>query len=75
MNTPFNFDMLDEDRTVYVRKVATADLPSEVQEQVEGKELLYAVHNSEGERLALVTDRKAAFLLARENDLAPVAVH
>ena len=60
---------------VYVRPVAVADLPSEVQEAAMGMTELYAVHSSEGERLALVKDRRLAFLLARQNDLAPVSVH
>lgn len=36
---------------------------------------VYAVHSEEGERLALVRDRKLAFILARQNDLTPVTVH
>ncbi|MYA88929.1 MAG: DUF1150 family protein, partial [Boseongicola sp. SB0662_bin_57] len=36
---------------------------------------VYAVHSSDGERLALVKDRSLAFILARQNDLAPVNVH
>ena len=60
---------------VYVRPVAVADLPSEVQEAAMGATELYAVHSAEGERLALVKDRRLAFLLARQNDLAPVSVH
>jgi hypothetical protein len=42
---------------------------------VGGAETLYAVHNAEGGRLALVADRTMAFILARQNDLAPVSVH
>ncbi|MEC7669779.1 MAG: DUF1150 family protein [Pseudomonadota bacterium] len=75
MQTKFDFKSLDDGRTVYVRRVAIADLPLDVQEQAEGAEQLYAVHNADGERIALVTDRKMAFILARQNDLAPVAVH
>ena len=75
MNTPYEFDRIDEDRIVYVRPVAVADLPEEVREQAEGIDQLFAVHNAEGERLALVRDRKLAFVLARQNDLAPVNVH
>lgn len=60
---------------VYVRQVKVADLPQEVREQAEGLETLYAVHKEDGERLALVKDRSLAFALARQNDLAPVAVH
>ncbi|WP_029375141.1 DUF1150 family protein [Oceanicola sp. S124] len=63
------------EKIVYVRPVEAADLPEELREQVEGIETLFAVHNSDGERLALVEDRRTAFILARENDLAPVTVH
>lgn len=75
MNTPYDFDQIDENRIVYVRPVAVADLPEDVREQAQGIDQLFAVHNAEGERLALVRDRKLAFVLARQNDLAPVNVH
>ncbi|MGI3168768.1 DUF1150 family protein [Pseudooceanicola sp. C21-150M6] len=65
----------DAARIVYVRPVAVTDLPEEVQEQAEGLDTLYAVHDASGERLALVRDRSSAFILARQNDMAPVAVH
>lgn len=64
-----------EDRIVYVREVNVGDLPEELRAQVSGAKKLYAVHSSEGERLALVHDREMAFMLARQNDFAPVAVH
>ena len=70
MNTPENGD-----RTVYVKTIAVIDLPREVRDQAEGLELLYAVHDSQGQQLALVGDRKLAFSLAREHDYAPVMVH
>ncbi len=60
---------------VYVKPVAVADLPAEVQAQAEGLKQLYAVHSEDGEQLALVADRKLAFSLARQNDLSPVTVH
>lgn len=71
------FDNLPEsdDRIVYVREVAVKDLPEEVRREAGGVEKLYAVHNAEGKRLALVRDRQMAFVLARQNDFAPVAVH
>ncbi len=71
------FDVFPEEAAniVYVRPVAVKDLPQEVREQVSGLKTLYAVHNAEGERLALVKDRSLAFVLARQNDLAPVTVH
>ena len=58
-----------------MRPVDVIDLPVEVQDAAEGAERIYAVHNADGERLALVRDRKMAFVLARQNDLAPVNVH
>ena len=60
---------------VYVRPVLVADLPSDLQEQAEGFETIYAVHRPNGERVALVADRKLAFALARQHDMAPVSVH
>ncbi|PJE32234.1 hypothetical protein PSM7751_01899 [Pseudooceanicola marinus] len=62
-------------KVVYVRAVKAADLPEDVREQVPGVKQLFAVHDSMGERLALVRDRETAFILARQNDLAPVTVH
>lgn len=70
MNAPENGD-----RTVYVKTIAVIDLPREVRDQAEGLELLYAVHDAQGQQLALVGDRKLAFSLAREHDYAPVMVH
>ncbi|MEQ6248825.1 DUF1150 family protein [Sulfitobacter sp. HNIBRBA3233] len=63
------------DRTVYVKTIAVTDLPREVREQAEGLEQLYAVHDAQGQQLALVGDRKLAFALAREHNYAPVLVH
>lgn len=62
-------------RIVYVRPVAVAELPAEIQAQAEGLDRLYALHRPDGERLALVRDRDMAFALARQNDLAPVNAH
>lgn len=75
MNTRFRNLPGGEDRIVYVRSIAVCDLPADVQDAAEGAVELYAVHNADGERLALVRDRTMAFALARQNDLAPVNVH
>lgn len=64
-----------DNRTVYVREVTVADLPKELHEQASSMEKIFAVHRADGERLALVADRNLAFVLARQNDLAPVTVH
>lgn len=75
MNTPFDLSKLDGGRTVYVRPVDVADLPADVREQAGGFSQIYAVHTADGERVALVRDRALAFMLARQNDYAPVNVH
>ena len=75
MDTKFEMEPPGEREIVYVRPVAVADLPEEIRARAFGKEHVYAVHNAEGERLALVKDRKLAFFLARQNDLAAVSVH
>ncbi len=64
-----------EDRTVYVKPILVDDLPREVRAQAEGFDHLYAVHDAQGQQLALVGNRKLAFSLARQHDYAPVMVH
>ena len=75
MHAKYDFSQQDDGRLVYVRSVKAADLPQDVQDQVGGLDTLYAVHRADGARLALVRERSLAFMLARQNDLAPVAVH
>ena len=66
----------DEGRPiVYVRPVRTDDLPQDLRDKMEGADTVYAVHSTEGERLALVQERNMAFVLARQNDMEPVTVH
>lgn len=75
MDTKYDFGPETGERIVYVREVAVADLPAEIRAQAMGLDTLYAVHDAGGERLALVKDRRLAFILARQNDMAPVSVH
>ena len=75
MDTKYDFGGDQEQPIVYVRPVKVEDLPVEVRQQAGGLETLYAVHNAEGERLALVRDRALAFVLAKQHDMEPVAVH
>lgn len=74
MNTPIEFP-LDDRKIVYVKTVDVADLPEDVREGAGDLEQLYAVHDASGTQLALVADRRMAFVLARQHDYAPVAVH
>lgn len=75
MDMKWNFGTQAGDQIVYVRAVAVADLPSEVRAQAGGFKTLWAVHDADGQRLALVADRGLAFVLARQNDKAPVSTH
>lgn len=75
MHTKYDFGPEAGERIVYVRAVEVADLPEEIRAQADGLDTLYAVHDASGERLALVKDREMAFILARQNDMAPVSVH
>lgn len=74
MNTPFEFDQ-SSDRIVYVKTVDVSELPREVRAEAGDLDHLYAVHRADGQQLALVSDRKMAFVLARQHDYSPVAVH
>ena len=68
-------EILIDERIVYVRPVSTAVLPDDVREELGNIDEVDAVHSAAGERLALVMERDMAFVLARQNDLSPVAVH
>ena len=75
METRYDFGAGQGRPIVYVRPVNVADLPEDMREQAMGSETLYALHSADGERLALVRDRRLAFVLARQNDMDPVTVH
>lgn len=75
MNTEYKLAGHADDRLVYVKPVAVSDLPDEVREQAGDMKQLFAVHNSDGEQLALVANRRLAFALALENDMSPMTLH
>lgn len=70
-----SFPEQDGKRIVYVREVKAVDLPEEVRARTGGLDHLYAIHAEGGEVLALVADRDHAFVVARQNEFAPVSVH
>lgn len=74
MNKSFDLNA-DVGRMVYVKPIAVTDLPREVRAQAGELEQLFAVHDAEGQQLALVADRKLAFALAVQNDYAPQPLH
>ncbi|PJI92822.1 hypothetical protein BC777_1684 [Yoonia maricola] len=74
MDSKFDFEKFGQE-IVYVKPILATDLPDEMREKVGDLEELFSVHNTKGEQLALVADRKLAFHLARENNMRPVTVH
>lgn len=75
MDHRYDMDLGDERRIVYVRPIPVKDLPDDLRAHAPSQAMVYAVHDADGQRLALVGDRQLAFILARQNDLAPVNVH
>ena len=60
---------------VYLKPVATADLPDEIRQHAGNLDTLFAVHNTKGEQLALVANASIAGDLAAANDMQLVTVH
>ncbi len=60
---------------VYVKPVDAADLPQEMLDQIGDHNRLYAVHDADGEQLALVAHREIATQLAAQNNLEAVSLH
>ncbi len=75
MNHKYDFGPSSDTPIVYVRPISVDELPPEIRAYAGGLSHLYAVHDQDGQRLALVRDRKLAFALARQNDMSPVNVH
>ncbi|HIG23969.1 DUF1150 family protein [Henriciella sp.] len=63
---------------VYVRQIADEELsglPDEALEAVNDRSRLFVVANGEGQQLAIVEGRDAAFAAARAYEMQPVSVH
>ncbi len=75
------FQALGAPALVYVREIPAkevlADTPAEALQgfQIDPASTLYAVHRADGARLAVLSDRDAAFAAALAHELAPVSVH
>ncbi|MBI1253702.1 MAG: DUF1150 family protein [Hyphomonas sp.] len=64
---------------VYIRHLDDGELrsllPPEALEDVADPEDLFVVASADGQRLAIVEGREAAFAAALANDLSPLSVH
>lgn len=63
-----------ESRIVYIRPVDPDEIPEPARSQANAA-VFYAIHDAEGNRLAVTTNRDTAFILARQNEMTPVSVH
>lgn len=75
MGHSVDFDVTAGERIVYVRSVPVAEIPEEIRDRIGHIDHMYALHNVNGERLALVKDREMAFVLARQNEITALSVH
>lgn len=60
---------------IYLRPIATADLPEDVQAEAGDYETLFSVHNGKGEQVALVATPDVAAHLAEAHGKHLVTVH
>lgn len=64
---------------VYVRRLASEEarriVPADTFATIAEPDDLFSVHSSDGQRLAIVEGREAAFAAARAHDLRPRSVH
>lgn len=75
--TAESFATIGMPNIVYVREVRAAEVESELGSElgVPADTRLYAVHAANGQRMAVLDNRDAAFAGARQYDLEPVSAH
>lgn len=75
--TPEMFEKAGMPNIVYVREVLAGELAGELGSELDlpADTRLYAVHAANGQRMAVLDNRDAAFAGARQYDLEPVSVH
>ena len=67
------------EKLVYIRRLALEEalklVPEDALDQLESTDDLFSVHAANGDRLAIVEGRDAAFAAARAYDFRPRSVH
>ena len=70
--------MLDTTPTVYVRTIDATEIMEQAANagvKLDSDATLYAIHDENGQRMAVFSDREAAFAAARDLGAEPVSVH
>jgi len=79
MNTGFRTNPFEQEAFVYIRHLDMVELhgllPPDALAEIGDPDDLFVVSSAEGERLAIVEGRDAAFATALANDLSPLSVH
>lgn len=75
--TPELFANIGMPNIVYVREILAGEIAGELGSEIDvpADTRLYAVHAANGQRMAVLDNRAAAFAGARQYDLEPVSVH
>ncbi|MBO6666502.1 DUF1150 domain-containing protein [Parvibaculum sp.] len=75
--TPEMFANAGMPNIVYVREILAGELAGELGSELDlpADTRLYAVHAANGQRMAVLDNRDAAFAGARQYDLEPVSAH
>ncbi len=77
-HAPISFPAADE-RLVYIRALDLAEarrlLPPDALAEIDDVDGLFVVTSAEGQNLAIVEGRDAAYAAALAHDLRPVSVH
>ena len=63
------------DNIVYVKPVDAEALSDDILDQIGDQKQLFAVHDAQGEQIAVVAHREVATLLAEQNNLEAVSLH
>ena len=74
-----NNDLFARENLVYIRLMDASEIrdlvPANALDHVNHPEDLFMVSSADGEKLAIVQGREAAFAAARAHDLKPLSVH
>lgn len=79
MTTEIKTDLFEKEALVYIRQMDVGEvsglLPPDALADVDDPDDLFMVFSADGQRLAIVEGRDAAFAACHANDLHPLSVH